>query len=81
VQSNDLFLTKQEYKDAIDRALANRQEALKEIATLTLEDYDTDALLKLADQAMFSYFDIRRLKEEMRSKFPPSCNCNCHDTP
>ena len=81
MQSNDLFQTKQEYKDAIERAIANRAEALKQIAVLTLEDYDSDALLKLADDTMFSYFDIRRLKQEMKEKFPPTCNCNCHDTP
>lgn len=81
MQSNDLFQTKDEYKFAIERAATTRAEALKKITFLTLQDYDPNVLLELADQAMFAYMDMRRLKEEMRSKFPPKCGCNCHDTP
>jgi hypothetical protein len=81
VQNNDLLRTKDDYKDAIEAAIDQRRIAMAQLTKMTLNEFDEKELLAVAHDALASIELARHYRELMKEAFPPTCSCNCHDTP
>lgn len=71
--------TKDDYRKRMDEQIEKRKKLLTELVNATQTEFDEDALLDIAWEAYDCLENVRKLREEMRVKFPkPSCTCNCH---
>ena len=72
-------MTKEEYREAIDKALTKRTEALQEITRLTLASFSDLSIIDQAEKALEAYQEMRFLKQQMRELYPPTCTCTCSE--
>lgn len=69
--------TREEYKNEIERAAEQRLYALKQITSLTLDEFDNNEIIDWAYQAHEAYRYMTHLKAEMREIYTTQCTCQC----
>lgn len=70
--------TQEQYQTAIEELVEKRKKLLSEVVEMTLQEFDEDELLDVAWGAYECLENVRKLRAEMRTKFPKKCNCHCH---
>lgn len=70
--------TKEQYQQAMEELVEKRKKLLSELVEITLQEFDEEELLDVAWGAYECLENVRKLRAEMRTKFPKKCNCNCH---